>query len=663
MIGSITINSFWAPLLVKPASCQRLAFTVAVCFFLLPSLSFAIDSDNDGLDDSVETNTGVYVSPADTGSDPNDRDTDKDSIPDGLDLPPGRSPLVADWMVSTGYTHVCVLDDSKVLCWDTASEYGMPVPDIPNPRYLTSKFRTACAIADDGMYCWGDGPTTRTTSALTILSSSIGEAHRCLLTTSGVSCSGDNSYGQTDVPPLSNPVAISAGYNHNCALDDSGVVCWGDDTQGQSTVPPLSNPKQVSAGLQHTCALDDSGVVCWGYNHPLLLQPPPLSNPVQVSAGREHTCALDDNGVVCWGIDHYGQTAVPPLNNPVQVRAGGTLSCALDDNGVTCWGYQISGDTPLPVPGFDKDRDGGPDATDPLPLDPSESADTDGDGIGNNADTDDDNDGLPDSIEDANSNGIVDSGETDPLNSDSDNDGVADGIEDLNHNGIVDIGETDATNPDTDADGMLDGREDANGNGLVDAGEPDPRNPDSDNDTVPDGNDAFPTDASESVDTDRDGIGNNADTDDDNDTIPDNLDQPPGRDPLVPDWSVHAGYQHNCAMDDTGVVCWGKNDFGQTSVPTLSNPVMVSAGFNRSCALDDTGAVCWGSSTAFVPQLVNPVTITATGDHACAIDDSGVVCWDGNQAYSNVPGLVFQRPRTGEPDRGECRNSFFMCTR
>ena len=51
---------------------------------------------------------------------------------------------------------------------------------------------------------------------------------------------------------------------HSCALDDSGVVCWGSNSDGQTTVPALNNPVAVSAGYYHTCALDDSGVVCWG---------------------------------------------------------------------------------------------------------------------------------------------------------------------------------------------------------------------------------------------------------------------------------------------------------------------------------------------------------------------------------------------------------------
>jgi hypothetical protein len=41
-----------------------------------------VDSDGDGLDDSVETNTGVYVSQSDTGTDPNNADTSGDGFTD-----------------------------------------------------------------------------------------------------------------------------------------------------------------------------------------------------------------------------------------------------------------------------------------------------------------------------------------------------------------------------------------------------------------------------------------------------------------------------------------------------------------------------------------------------------------------------------------------------
>lgn len=58
----------------------------------------------------------------------------------------------------------------------------------------------------------------------------------------------------------------------------------------------------------------------------------------------------------------------------------------------------ISGSASLIVsdPVTDTDRDGVVDTQDAFPNDPTETIDTDGDGVGNNADLDDDNDGIPD---------------------------------------------------------------------------------------------------------------------------------------------------------------------------------------------------------------------------------------------------------------------------
>jgi hypothetical protein len=43
------------------------------------------DSDSDGLLDGVETNTAEYIDASDTGTDPNDSDTDNDGVPDGAE--------------------------------------------------------------------------------------------------------------------------------------------------------------------------------------------------------------------------------------------------------------------------------------------------------------------------------------------------------------------------------------------------------------------------------------------------------------------------------------------------------------------------------------------------------------------------------------------------
>jgi Bacterial TSP3 repeat len=50
------------------------------------------DDENDGLDDVVETNTGVFVSASDTGTDPNNADSDGDGLSDGAEVHGGTDP-------------------------------------------------------------------------------------------------------------------------------------------------------------------------------------------------------------------------------------------------------------------------------------------------------------------------------------------------------------------------------------------------------------------------------------------------------------------------------------------------------------------------------------------------------------------------------------------
>ena len=152
----------------------------------------------------------------------------------------------------------------------------------------------------------------------------------------------------------------------------------------------------------------------------------------------------------------------------------------------------------------DSDNDGVSDDEDAFPNDPSESVDTDGDGIGNNADTDDDGDGVAD----ANDAFPLDA--TESVDTDDDGDGVADA------NDAFPLDATESV--DTDGDGI--------GNNA---------DTDDDGDGVADANDAFPLDATESVDTDGDGIGNNADTDDDGDGVSDADEIINGTEPLNSD--------------------------------------------------------------------------------------------------------------------------------
>lgn len=62
-------------------------------FHATMSIGLAVDTDHDGLDDSVETNTGNYVSESDTGTDPFVADTDNDGVPDGVEVRERTSPV------------------------------------------------------------------------------------------------------------------------------------------------------------------------------------------------------------------------------------------------------------------------------------------------------------------------------------------------------------------------------------------------------------------------------------------------------------------------------------------------------------------------------------------------------------------------------------------
>ncbi len=61
----------------------------------IPSTASAAtgDIDNDGLRDEVETNTGIFVTASDTGTNPNTADSDGDSLPDGMELNLGTNPV------------------------------------------------------------------------------------------------------------------------------------------------------------------------------------------------------------------------------------------------------------------------------------------------------------------------------------------------------------------------------------------------------------------------------------------------------------------------------------------------------------------------------------------------------------------------------------------
>ena len=300
-------------------------------------------------------------------------------------------------------------------------------------------------------------------------------------------------------------------------------------------VPQINyTPLAIDAGGFHTCALEANQVRCWGRNDYGQTNVPSLFNPKAVTAGVAHSCALDSQGVKCWGINSDGVMNVPALSNPVAVSAGGEHTCALDDTGVVCWGSNEYGQTDVPELLNPRAIDAGLFGVCALHDRGVSCWGAQGNGVSPPADLmfDQDGDGVT-------SQYGLDAFPNDPgYSSDNDSDGLPDQWETVNgYDNTVD-----------DAVSDVDG-DDLNGTEEFAAGTRGDR-----------------------VDTDAD-------------TLPDGWEIGEGRDPTRADYAVSAGLEHTCALDDTGVVCWGFSGNGQTDVPPLSNPTVVSAGGFHTCAV------------------------------------------------------------------------------
>jgi alpha-tubulin suppressor-like RCC1 family protein len=131
--------------------------------------------------------------------------------------------------------------------------------------------------------------------------------------------------------------------------------------------------------------------------------------------------------------------------------------------------------------------------------------------------------------------------------------------------------------------------------------------------------------------------------------------------------ALAAGGEHACATlrdataKETGTVCWGDDQYGQlgdgnvgvqanapVAVKMLSTTVAsLTLGRSHSCALDASGVSCWGfnghyqtgyvTSSApqplpyLIPSLTGVTQIAAGADHTCALTNAKhVMCWGSN---------------------------------
>ena len=130
---------------------------------LIPSLALAqfVDTDGDGLADGAETNTGTFVSAADTGTSPTNPDTDGDGLSDGSEvLRFGTNPVALTdepFFTLVGNPRnpdedLAGVDSENAGRGYVGEEFKMAITEVTNLMY--AKFLNAVAQRDDlyGLY-------------------------------------------------------------------------------------------------------------------------------------------------------------------------------------------------------------------------------------------------------------------------------------------------------------------------------------------------------------------------------------------------------------------------------------------------------------------------------------------------------------------------------
>lgn len=180
---------------------------------------------------------------------------------------------------------------------------------------------------------------------------STGGYHTCaLLADHHVACWGGSglvapSSTPTMIDGINNAVAVTSGTDFACALtDDKRVYCWGNNSRGQlgdGTHASRSTPKQtyyylsplaIAAGNEHLCVLRSAfDVFCWGSNSDGQL-------------GRYELATGVDDPSGWWVYVHDG-ISNPRLSGVTAISSGNYHTCAtLEDGSSACWGYNSDGE-------------------------------------------------------------------------------------------------------------------------------------------------------------------------------------------------------------------------------------------------------------------------------------------------------------------------------
>jgi Zn-dependent metalloprotease len=296
------------------------------------------DDDGDGVSDSEDAFPLDANETVDTDGDGVGNNSDVDDDGDGVADAQDAFPLDGEESVDTDGDGVGDNADSTPNGEDSDRD-GDGVPDLEDafPNDSSETLDTDGdgignnADTDDD----GDGyPDTRSIAGPLV---DAGATSVCGTNADGYWCEvGDSNdaYLQTDAPNAYG-TELAVGIDRACLLTDNGLNCWGS---GAGLEPSLSEASSLSGYARHFCALDSDNAHCWGLNVSQTF----ISDVALVAAGDGFTCAVASglNNAQCWS------TSGTPLtghftDNSTALYAGKDLVCAKgsfqEDEFINCW--------------------------------------------------------------------------------------------------------------------------------------------------------------------------------------------------------------------------------------------------------------------------------------------------------------------------------------
>ncbi len=250
----------------------------------------------------------------------------------------------------------------KVTAWGDSSAGETYIPtDITNALMVVGGFKTSLILNGNGtVTAWGDNTSFQTNlpELTNVIALAASTTHCLALKSDGtVAAWGTNYYGEAQAPVgLSNVVAISAGYAQSLALRSDGTVfAWGGNFSGQTNVPSdLTNVVAISAENSSAALKADGTMVIWGQDSGFgdTHVPNGLTNVMAIVNGGLFVSALKNDGTVtAWGNPSFNWTNVPAgLTNAVSISGSDSFTAALRSDGtVIAWGNNINGATNVPA--------------------------------------------------------------------------------------------------------------------------------------------------------------------------------------------------------------------------------------------------------------------------------------------------------------------------